>query len=525
MRGAALWCCASLVAAPALGAQSGTSLWRPDERVVITDFSRVNALAAGEDALFVATDGGLGTYDLRFHRWEMPVTRIDGYPYEQVIAALADPVDRSVWLGTAQAVVHYQPDLEQFERVSAPGAVTTLMFDRDDPFGQIYVGGPFGWRVLRRGGILLETTPGPPPPGRRVSTVTVEEALRRMPYAEARSAFTLTDERMRQYRYTAAAFQPITGNGFFGTDGHGVVEIDAGTTETAWLPFGLLDASAGAVLSVPEGVWVGSGTGAGRVGLTFVSQALDDYRYDEGPRATGFRFRAIRDLAARDHAIWAATDRGVVRIEPGRGSEVVFDGFGRGMAETYALAQASSGVWVGTSAGLAFISDSGEVRQVDTRVVDPIYALVATQDTVWVGGALGLGVSWAGSAEIGVTEDVASTFALRDPIIALTLSADTLVAATPERIAWRAPGDSWVVERVLTGDLGRITSLAPERGGVWIGGATGVAFYYFAGRAFRVFNRAGDVPEAVNDLAVDREYLWAATEQGLVRFRKDALVP
>lgn len=520
-----VWCLVCLAATPALTAQTGTNLWRPDERVVITDFSRVRALAASDEALYAATDGGLGIYDLRFHRWELPVTRLDGYPLERVLAAAADPLDRSVWLGTERAVVHYEPALQRFERVTAPGPVRTLAFDRDDPFGQIYVGGGFGWRTLPRGGIMLQTAMRPPPQGRLVGSVTVEEALRRMPYAEARSAFALTDERMRQYRYTAAAFQPLTGDGFFGTNGHGVMRIDASTTQTDWLPFGLLDASVGAVVSVPEGVWVGSGPGAQRVGFTFVAQTVGDYRYDEGPRATGFRFRAIRDVVARDRSIWAATDRGVVRVEPGSGSEMVFDGFGTGMSETYALAQGSEGVWVGTRGGLAFVPDSGGAYQVDTRVVDPIYALVATRDTVWVGGALGLGLSWAGATEIVVTEDVANTFALHDPIVAITLSADTLVAATPERIAWRAPGATWVVERVLTGDLGQLTALAPERGGVWIGGAAGVAFYDFTGRAFRVFSRPGDVPGPVHDLAVDRQYLWAATEQGLVRFRKDALVP
>jgi ligand-binding sensor domain-containing protein len=37
--------------------------------------------------------------------------------------------------------------------------------------------------------------------------------------------------------------------------------------------------------------------------------------------------------------------------------------------------------------------------------------------------------------------------------------------------------------------------------------------------------RDGDLPGPANDLAVDRDYLWVATENGLVRFRLDAIRP
>ncbi|MGD2135271.1 MAG: hypothetical protein PVF27_03880 [Gemmatimonadales bacterium] len=514
-----------LATTPALAAQAGTTLWRPEERVVISDMSRVDALAASEDLLYAATSGGLGVYDLRFRRWELPVTRLDGYPPERVTVALADPADRSVWLGTERAVVHYVPELQRFDRVSAPGPVHALMFDRDDPFGALYVGGRFGWRRLPRGALGLFQAMGLPPAGRRRRSIGVEEALARMPFVEARGPLALTDERMRRYRYTAAALVPVSDDAFFGTDGRGVVRVDGATTEMEWLPFGLLDGSVGAVIAVPEGVWVGTGIGALRVGLTFVAQSVDRYLYEEGPGVTGFRFRDVRDLTGRHREIWLATDQGVVRVEPGGRAETAFTGFGAGMGETFALAQGSAGVWVGTRRGLAFVSDEGEAHRVDDRVQDPIYALVASRDTVWVGGERGLGLSWMGSREIVRTDDMVATFALQDPIVALTLIADTLVAVTPERIAWRAPGSEWVVERVLRGDLGQLTAVAPEAGGVWIGGVLGVAFYRFTGRQLLVFNRPGDVPGPVRDLAVDRRYLWVATEQGLVRFLKETLVP
>ena len=37
--------------------------------------------------------------------------------------------------------------------------------------------------------------------------------------------------------------------------------------------------------------------------------------------------------------------------------------------------------------------------------------------------------------------------------------------------------------------------------------------------------RDGDLPGPANDLTVDRDHLWVATEDGLVRFRLDAIRP
>src|SRR3989449_8044307 len=44
-----------------------------------------------------------------------------------------------------------------------------------------------------------------------------------------------------------------------------------------------------------------------------------------------------------------------------------------------------------------------------------------------------------GSSDVAVTPDVAGQPALRAPILALTLTGDTLVAVTPDQFAWRDP--------------------------------------------------------------------------------------
>ncbi|MEE8193453.1 MAG: hypothetical protein V3T74_11965, partial [Gemmatimonadales bacterium] len=246
--------------------------------------------------------------------------------------------------------------------------------------------------------------------------------------------------------------------------------------------------------------------------------------FDEG-RGGGYRFAFVTDLLERDQALWAATDAGVVRVVPGERPELMLSGFGLRAEYGYALAQTPAGVWAGTERGLAFVSDHGDVVFVDERVREPIYALAASGDTVWVGGRRGLGVTWEGSDAIYVPRHAEEEILLSDPVVALALTGDTLVAATVDRLLWRAPGEEWVVERVLSGDLGEVTALAGDEEGVWVGGVRGVAYFRPGLHEFRVFNAPGDLPGPVRDIAVDRSYVWVATLGGMVRFQKRALRP
>jgi ligand-binding sensor domain-containing protein len=64
----------------------------------------------------------------------------------------------------------------------------------------------------------------------------------------------------------------------------------------------------------------------------------------------------------------------------------------------------------------------------------------------------------------------------------------------------------------------------PDGPGFWVAGDRGVGFARLTTPPVRPL-RAGDLPAASNDLAVDRDYLWVASDGGLVRFRLDAIRP
>jgi hypothetical protein len=114
---------------------------------------------------------------------------------------------------------------------------------------------------------------------------------------------------------------------------------------------------------------------------------------------------------------------------------------------------------------------------------------------------------------------------LQVPVFGFATMGDTLVALTRDQLIWRDPRtQAWSLGPNLSGLLGRLRRFAADGPGFWVAGDRGVGFARLAAAPARTL-REGDLPGPVNDLAVDREHLWVGTEDGLVRFRLDAIRP
>jgi ligand-binding sensor domain-containing protein len=71
--------------------------------------------------------------------------------------------------------------------------------------------------------------------------------------------------------------------------------------------------------------------------------------------------------------------------------------------------------------------------------------------------------------------------------------------------------------------IGASTALAADPdGGVWIGGTRGLAHADLGRAHLRALTVPLDLPAAVRDLAADGDYLWVATDSGLVRLDRRA---
>ena len=263
------------------------------------------------------------------------------------------------------------------------------------------------------------------PPASSLRPLRVEDIDARLPFVRAMGASVLVDQRLRQYHFTCATVVPQSDVYFLGTDGRGLVKVDALVASIEPVPFGLLDRGASAVLAVSGGVWTGSDEFARRPGLTFVSDDFQRFTYEEGPRATGFGASVVRALASRGKEIWAATDYGIVRVEPGGTSRQLLSVDGLPDNETYALAASPSRLWIGTARGLAYVpADTVLVERTDGPAV-PTLALAAAGDSVWVGFTEGLGLALP-DGETFVAPGVDTLAELREPIVAIARRAAPL---------------------------------------------------------------------------------------------------
>jgi ligand-binding sensor domain-containing protein len=350
------------------------------------------------------------------------------------------------------------------------------------------------------------------PPARPRMPVTIDEVLRQSPTLQTNASQILMDSRLRQTSYTAAARSFDNLGWFLGTSGIGLLYLPDGAALPERLPFGLPSLYAGAVASWPGGVWVGT------------DRTSREFRTVQGPPATGTPFTQILDLGGQGTSVWAATDRGVARLNPAEGRiEVVDETRGLPDARVYDLSTRQGTVTVGTAHGVARVSERMEVERLAPHFVEPAYAVYPEGDSVWVGTSRGVLVAVADQADLLQPSNMGSA-AFQQPIIGLVSLADTLVGLGRDQLLWRNPGGQWSLGPPLSGVLGRLRRFVADRSGLWVAGDRGVGYARLNGPALMVLNEA-DLPGLSRDLAVDETYLWVATDGGLVRFRLDAIRP
>jgi len=504
-------------------AQSFTRDWRPEDRTVIGDFNRINAIATSSDRVYIVSPSALLIWNPQFRRWEGSFDPPNPSLLARVFTGLADPLDNSLWLARPDGWVHYQPDIQLWDQGVVPDGIVAIAFDQDNPGAGLYIRTRRGWQQLPRGGAVPLPAQSP---ARPVVAGSVEQAVRSNPSLQANAAAILSDNRLRSVRYTAAARAFDNRGWYLGTSGIGALYVDDGAALPQRLTFGLPAERVGAVLSWPGGVWTGTNrTPLADASLTFVGSDLSEFRSLAGPSATGTPFDQFGDLAGQGRAIWAATDLGVARVNPADGRmELVDDSRGLPDSRVNSIASRGGRITVGTARGVARISESLEVERVAPSYSDPAYAVFPAGDSVWVGTPSGVLLSLPGLGGLVRPEGLASP-SLQTPVVDFATLGDTLVALTRDGLMWRDPKTRrWTLGPNLSPLLGRLRRFVPHADGFWVAGDRGLGFARLNTPPLRPL-RDADLPGAINDLAVDADYLWVATDRGLVRFKLSVIRP
>jgi hypothetical protein len=504
-------------------AQSFSRDWRPEDRIVIRDFSRINGIAASLDRVYIVSPSAVLIWNPQFRHWEGSFDPPTPSLLARVFTALADPLDNSLWLARPDGWVHYQPEIQLWDQGAVPDGVLAIAFDQNNPAAGLFIRTRREWQLLPRGG----TVPVPAQaPGNPIVAASVERAVRSNPSLQANAAAILSDNRLRNVRYTAAARAFDNRGWYLGTSGIGALYVEDGAPLPQRLSFGLPSDRIGAVFSWPGGVWAGTNrTEVADASLTFVAGDLTEFRSLPGPSATGTPFDQVRDLSGQGKALWAATDLGVARVNPADGRlELVDDSRGLPDSRVYSIASRGGRITVGTERGIARISDALAVERLAPSYSDPAYAVFPAGDSVWVGTPSGVLLALPGLGGLVRPEGMDSP-SFQAPVVDLATLGDTLVALTRDGLLWRGPKTRrWTQGPNLSALLGRLRRFVSDGPGFWVAGDRALGFVRLSTPPVRPL-RDADLPGVINDLAVDAEYLWVATDRGLVRFRLSAIRP
>ena len=504
-------------------AQSPSRDWRPEDRTVIGDFSRITSVAAAIDRVYASSPTAVLIWNPQFRQWQGPYDPPDPTILARVTGSLVDPLDNSLWLARSDGWVHFQPELQLWDQGAVPDGVLAIAFDANDPTPGLYLRTRRGWELLPRGGLM--PAPGRPP-ARPTTPARIDDVLRTNPALQANAAQILVDPRLSVANFTAAARSADNLGWYLGTSGVGLLYLPDGAGLPERMPFGLRSPVVGAVFAWPDGVWAaGDRTARSEAALTFVDRDLKEFRSLQGLPASGLPFSAVRRLVGQGSALWAATDRGLARIATGDGRVDLLDE-SRGLPDSrvYSVVSRQGRLTAGTRRGLVRVTDSLQVERLAPRFADAAIAVFPAGDSVWVGTQRGVLLALPGQQDLVRPAGLAAV-SMQAPVVALSSLGDTVVALTRDEMLWRDPRtQAWTLGPNLSGLLGGLIAFTPDGPGFWVAGERGVGFARLSTPPLRPL-LAGDLPAASNDLAVDRDYLWVASDAGLVRFRLDAIRP
>lgn len=529
---------AGLVRPAVLTGQQISGAWDADERVVVTDFQRVTALARSSDRLFAATDGGLVVFSDAFERWELPVTREDGYPTSQVLALGWDRRDATLWLATRDGRLR-QFDMagrRWLDELSLTGTVTRIVAPSDDP-SLLYVRRGSRWDAVDP--FTRQTEP--------VGAARVSQAIARDFDLRARAEL-LEDPswdaaraflgRRGSERYEITDVMPASGvSGIYwvATYGGFIERYDSFSNQSEPLDYGIVGIGADAVLATDTAVWFAPAYPTDRYGVGAADPELKSWHtwigYGFGSVDRGAPDGPVRAWLRTKDGVWAGGDRGLSRYD-GDAWHVEPTETRSADAPITALAEGPSelpGVWVGTERGLFRIRSPGAGPDLMLLTAHRVRALATHRGEVWVGtdgGLVRLSNDAGGAAD---APPVVRSDAGPPGRVGALVSDGTRLYAGIERDVWVLAPAGWQRAASLGVPGVRVRALAVHDGQVWVGTDEGligwdtrtdvITNYTFA---------AGDLPtgsrgeRGVSDVSsAARGRVWAATPAGAVRLDVD----
>lgn len=530
--------CVACAAAPGGAAGAPTPPGSPrEDRVVLTAFDVIPAVAASRHTVYVASPDGIAVLDRDFDRWLPPVSFGPGYVSGPVTAMAADPVEEGVWVAASGAVLYYRPSFGDVSRAIAPGNVDAIVFDERDPGAGAYLHGSAGWALATRTGMVSPVDPSRvPPAAARSQPSSLAVVYAAYPSLRGAAPLLTRDADLRSWPIMSGTVSPDRSEVWLGTAGGGLFRVDPLFLKGEQLPFGPLQTVTAALARDSDGVWmVGAGGAAGAVrsGLAHASVDLQLWRWLASPALSRALAGArARRVSVRGGQLWVATDRGVVSLDAGDSEHALRWSATNGLPDDRALSVAAldSGAWVGTARGLAFVARAPSARAARSTDVHtnaglsaPVRALLLEGDTLWVGSDAGVLLVRGAAPDSTPRRLNIDDARFTRPILALAASDSLVALATDRDLLVVHPARASLVSRFDAVDISPIspvTAMAMDANTIWLAGERGVLVVSRPSGSSRFLPAPGPIPAQALDVVLDPAYAWIATPAGVVRLRR-----
>jgi len=536
------------------------------------DFRGARALDASAHDVFVATGGGVLTYQISRGRWDDPAAMgygpFEAIPIDDALLLIYDQRYDNLWVATRDRLLKWQIGLNRWEVAARnvwtfgerpvnigfddhslyvetiPDRVFESLFTErpplPDPDWQPYVRRYKG--DLLSGNLLLDLSPGIPYPeqvkwrGLR-SKVFIEDAqyppgvLGRLPaglpYVFPPKPYswlndgTLLDPSGRPFPITDWLLDRWSN--FWSTHwGAGVLKVDLRTQRTDQLLAGPAGNNIRALLFLDHELWMGGANNDEYMGISVFEGYGTGWRFYERRTDSQIRSTQIEELAFAGDKVWLASADGLLSYFPKKKLWKRYDVQDNLHAQQITALAADGGrLWIGTVDGLSVMEITSETI---TRIPAEGFTLSGIHDLALIDSVLYVGTE-GGLTQVNTRTHEAMKLPL-DPglinsdVFDLAVYGKTLWLVTAQGLMRRtADGatSSWLSGVHMKSALP--TCVEASDPFVWVGTETGFWRFNPERSAWDSYSRKdGLIDDHVLVIKEDRGDLWLGTAGGLTRY-------